>query len=369
LTRHSPRRLLVAAAALVVVAAPLIPTQASADRFNQEIAALQAQANALTHQIASLNHQTSSALGQVLSLQQGLDTTQNQLGSAAQQLDSVNKQLAITTRNQEVAQGVLASDQQQLSRLLVAMYESGGTASATAALVDSGSFVDAIDTLTSLGQVSDRMQTLVTDVHTKQRQLVTLAGQQRREQTQANTVVSTLQTLAARQSTEETAYNLEAHSLSGRAAVLVRELHSVRNRIAEVKAEQAAAEAAAGSGPVRVVGGALRPFAFGPLPDHFPWGQCTWYVASLRNVTWNGNAWQWAATAADAGRPEGMTPRVGSIVVFGPGGGYSFDGHVAYVVAVHGSHTFTIDEGNYLGLGVVDQRTVYSLNDVEAFIY
>jgi len=369
LTRHSPRRLLIAAAVLLVIAAPLVPTQASADLFNQQIAALEAQANALASEIGSLEHQSSSALSQVLSLQQGLDTTQNQLANADQQLNTINQRLATTNQNQQIAQGVLASDQRQLSRLLVAMYESGGTASATAALVDSGSFVDAIDTLTSLGQVSNRMQTLVTDVNTRQRQLVTLAGDQRREQTQANTVVSTLQTLAGRQSTEETAYNVEAHSLSGRAAVLVRDLHSVHNRIAEVRAEQAAAEAAAGAGRVRVVGGALRPFAFGPLPDHFPWGQCTWYVASLRNVTWNGNAWEWAATAADAGRPEGMTPRVGSIVVFGPGGGYSSFGHVAYVVAVDGSHTFTIDEGNFLGLGVVDQRTVYSLNDVEAFIY
>ena len=369
MVRHFPRRLLIAAAALVVVAAPLIPTQASADLFNQQIAALQAQANALGREIAALQHQSSSALSQVLSLQQGLDTTQGQLATAQQQLDADNQRLASTNHNLQVAQGVLASDQRQLSRLLVAMYESGGTASATAALVDSGSFVDAIDTLTSLGQVSDHMRSLVSDVHSKQQQLVTLAAQQRREQAQANTVVSTLETLAARQSTEETAYNVEAHSLSGRAAVLVRDLHTVRNKIAEVRAEQAAAEAAAGAGPVRVVGDALRPFAFGPLPDHFPWGQCTWYVASLRNVTWNGDAWAWAATAANAGRREGMTPRVGSIVVFGPGGGYSSFGHVAYVVAVHGSHTFTIDEGNFLGLGVVDQRTVYSLNDVEAFIY
>jgi len=367
LVRYIPR-LLIAAAVILVVAAPLTPTQVSADLFDQQIAALQAQANALSREIASLQHQSSSALSEVLSLQQDLDTTQNQLATANDQLDAVNQRLATTIHNQQVTQGVLATDQAQLSRLLVAMYESGGTASATAALVNSRSFIDAIETLTSLGQVSDRMQTLVTDVHTKQQQLVTLAAAQRNEQAQANDVVSTLQTLAGRQSTEETAYNQEAHSLSGRAAVLVGELHSVHTKIAEVRAEQAAAEAAAGAGHVRVVGGALRPFAFGPLPDHFPWGQCTWYVASLRDVTWNGNAWEWAATASGI-RPEGMTPRVGSIVVFGPGDGYSGFGHVAYVVAVDGSHTFTIDEGNYLGLGVVDQRTVYSLSDVEAFIY
>ena len=64
-----------------------------------------------------------------------------------------------------------------------------------------------------------------------------------------------------------------------------------------------------------------------------------------------------------------MRPRVGSMVVFGPGHGYSQFGHVAYVVAVQGSTSFTIDEANVLGLGVVDQRHIMSLYDVEAFIY
>jgi surface antigen len=154
---------------------------------------------------------------------------------------------------------------------------------------------------------------------------------------------------------------------------LLAQLRGVQSKIAQVRREQeaaaAAAAAAAGSGAAHVLGNALRPFAFGPIFDDYPWGQCTWYVASLRDVYWSGNAWQWAATARAAGRPEGMTPRVGSLVVFGPGHGYSQFGHVAYVVAVQGRSSFTIDEANMLGLGVVDQRHIGSLYDVEAFIY
>jgi surface antigen len=56
-------------------------------------------------------------------------------------------------------------------------------------------------------------------------------------------------------------------------------------------------------------------------------------------------------------------------VVFGPGHGYSGFGHVAYVVAVQGSRSFTVDEANMLGLGIVDQRHIGSLYDVETFIY
>ena len=116
-------------------------------------------------------------------------------------------------------------------------------------------------------------------------------------------------------------------------------------------------------------GTALPPFAFGPRVDYFPWGQCTWYVASLRTVTWDGDAGAWAANAAAQGMQEGLTPKAGAIVVFGPGNGYSDIGHVAYVVSVQSSTAFTLDEANYVGLGIVDQRAVTSLKDVEAFIY
>ena len=86
-------------------------------------------------------------------------------------------------------------------------------------------------------------------------------------------------------------------------------------------------------------------------------------------IYWSGNAWEWAYTASAAGVPEGRTPRVGSLVVFGPGHGYSQFGHVAYVVSVQGSSNFTVNEANMLGLGVVDQRQIGSLYDVEAFLY
>ena len=55
-------------------------------------------------------------------------------------------------------------------------------------------------------------------------------------------------------------------------------------------------------------------------------------------------------------------------MVWGAGNGYSGFGHVAYVVSVQGPTSFTVDEANYVGLGVVDQRQVFTLNYVESFI-
>ena len=80
-------------------------------------------------------------------------------------------------------------------------------------------------------------------------------------------------------------------------------------------AAAAAAAAAAGGG-----GGAPRrwrrglwcvlcPFAFGHIPNSFPWGQCTWYVASLREVTWWGNADEWLGNAQAQGYSTGADPQ------------------------------------------------------------
>lgn len=103
--------------------------------------------------------------------------------------------------------------------------------------------------------------------------------------------------------------------------------------------------------------------------DTFPWGQCTWYAASRRNVTWGGNAWTWFAAASGI-RPEGHVPVEGAIAVFGAG----WAGHVAYVEHVNPDGSFVISEMNYYGngggWGLVDRRTI-AANDgtLLGFIY
>jgi peptidoglycan DL-endopeptidase CwlO len=368
-------RLAVAAGAIAIVVAgsPLSQVHVAADRFTQQIQSLSAQARALAQEIASLSHASSAALGSALATAQSISKTQGELAHAQVQLDRANQNLADTTRQLQVVRGEVAVDQNQLAQLLVRIYELTYDGSITKILVDSRSFQDAMDTLRSVDQVSSRVQTLITQIRGKRDQLTSLQRQQTHDQQQADALVASLVVLAGHQQTEEATFKQQASTLKGKAATLLVQYRGVQSRIAQVRRAQAAAAAAAaaaaGRGAARVIGNALPPFAFGPQNDWFPWGQCTWYAASLRNVTWNGDAWAWAWTAAAAGRPTGMRPRVGALVVFGPGNGYSGFGHVAYVVAVQSRTSFTIDEGNFLGLGVIDQRQIWSLFDVEAFIY
>jgi surface antigen len=77
----------------------------------------------------------------------------------------------------------------------------------------------------------------------------------------------------------------------------------------------------------------------------FPYGQCTWYVASRVYVPWGGNAKAWLSNAASYGYKTGRTPVPGAIVVTSESRLY---GHVAYVESV-GPDSVTISEMNYVG--------------------
>jgi hypothetical protein len=92
-----------------------------------------------------------------------------------------------------------------------------------------------------------------------------------------------------------------------------------------------------------------------PCPDSFPSGECTWWAAYNRLVTWNGNGGEWLANAAAQGKSISPVPVVGSIVVYYKNVGYSEFGHVALVTAV-GPTSFHVSEMNFVGLGVVSER-------------
>ena len=121
--------------------------------------------------------------------------------------------------------------------------------------------------------------------------------------------------------------------------------------------------AASGSYPVKVVGCCLGPY----VNNKFPVGWCTYYVATKRNVTWNGDAGYWYQNAAAQGYAVGPTPKVGSIMVTWE----SWAGHVAYVESVNADGSFTVSEMNYAGWGRVDYRTIKSTAglDLLGFIY
>jgi LysM repeat protein len=102
--------------------------------------------------------------------------------------------------------------------------------------------------------------------------------------------------------------------------------------------------------PVKVVGCCLGPY----LNNGFPVGWCTYYVATKRNVTWNGDAGYWYQNAAYQGYPVGPKPKVGAIMVTWE----SWAGHVSYVEAVNPDGSWVVSEMNWVAFNVIDERTI-----------
>lgn len=90
----------------------------------------------------------------------------------------------------------------------------------------------------------------------------------------------------------------------------------------------------------------------GSFANTYTRGQCTWYVASRRQVPNNwGNAYTWYFRAKAAGYATGSVPRAGAI-------GWERNNHVVYVEGVNANGTVNISEMNWGGRpGVVHYRT------------
>jgi len=92
----------------------------------------------------------------------------------------------------------------------------------------------------------------------------------------------------------------------------------------------------------------------GAGPNRFAYGYCTWYVANRRYIPFLGNAIDWWPNARAYGFAEGYAPRVGAVMVTRE----SAYGHVAYVESVNPDGSWTVSEMNFVGWGVVSQRTI-----------
>lgn len=336
---------------------------------NPVVAGLQQQADALEQEIIGLQLHSAPLLYEAVQAQQRAAAAQAQLAQAELDLANANVALARTTANLASVRAELDADRTRLAALVLTSYEATSNSSALIALVNSHNLAQTLDTLVSYSQVTDGMTTLVQHVRAASDRLAHLQSEQQAEQQRIQHQVDAVQAEQEQALQDEATYQQQASQLTGPAAQLTQQLQGVLAQIAVAEGKQVATVTMNGLATA-TTDGALPPFAFGPRMDDFAWGQCTWYVASLVDVSWGGDAWEWISAAAARGKPEGMAPKPGAIVVWSPGGGGSSAiGHVAYVETVVSPTSFLIDEANWEGLGVVDKRLISSLDGVEGFIY
>lgn len=109
-----------------------------------------------------------------------------------------------------------------------------------------------------------------------------------------------------------------------------------------------------------------RSVAYGGSGNKFPYGWCTYYVASRRSVTWRGNAGAWLYNARAQGYATGYSPRAGAIVVTAESG----YGHVAIVESVSGGNIRISEMNGPAGWGVIGTRTIPASGGViRGYIY
>jgi peptidoglycan DL-endopeptidase CwlO len=139
-------------------------------------------------------------------------------------------------------------------------------------------------------------------------------------------------------------------------AAFERDIKGAKNKITELRRQQAIENARHNVGAVDYSGTGSYPWANVYFPNMLvdPWGmykrQCVsytaWKVASTgRHMPYwggRGNANNWDDNARAAGIPVDGTPRIGDVGVSNAG----VYGHVVYVEAVHGDGTITVSQYN-----------------------
>ena len=344
-------------AGVFAIAGPLqfMPRDAAADRFDDQIAAIQREIDKYQGEAAKLAKKGDS-------LQRKLNTLANQRKTLQAKIDLNQAKHDRLQKRIEENKKRIEANRDALGTTLADMYIEGKI-SPLEMLASSSTIGDYLDRQERLSSVRDNIKTTIADINRAQEELAkqqkqvkeVLADQaaQRRELVSKQ---NEQQRLVSETRGKESAYR----KLSAQGEAKKRELERQQQ-----EAIQAALRAAGGGGsavagdPGR--GGYPNNLAnsdyYNPIVD--PWGmyarQCVSYTAwkvyqkNGHMPYWGGvgNANQWPGNARAAGIPTGYTPKKGSVGVI-MAGQY---GHVVWVESVNPDGTINISQYNELNAG------------------
>jgi peptidoglycan hydrolase CwlO-like protein len=346
--RWGSRRGLIAAAAATACTALLLSASASA----ASPTGLAAQRAELVQRLAAVDGPRADARRDLLATEEQLSATQRRLLDSRRHLAALNSRLLDLSRHIADNEHVLATARGELAALLRSTYEvSSGDDGFAGAILSADSFNQAMDRIRGAQHVTEQVQRLSRTVRSSEQALVRERDDLRDQFAHAEQIESQLGRDTNRMVALVAERSAAFHDLDGPARTLARQIASIDQQLA---------------GPPSLLHGGCA--------NHFAFGQCTYYVASRRCIPWFGNAWEWWHNAAVMGYPEGHSPRVGAIAVWGRRGhGASSVGHVALVeevgptADVPADH-FKVSEMNHSGWDRVNYRVVPN-DAVLGFIY
>ncbi len=346
----------VAAVVLAIASTPfaMMPT-ANADRYDEQIAALERQINEYNRQAGAL--------------QQQADTYQRELSRLGNEKAQIQAQLDISTaRANKLAEDIKTNEKKiddnktVLGDTMADLYIDDNI-SPLELLASSNNIADYVDKQANRDQVQGTLKDTITEINKLKKELEAQKKQadiEIQNQTYAREQLvakeNEVATLVAQVQGQEANYR----SLSSQSQAQKNEIQ---------RQQQAAIDAA-----IRRAGGGGRAVAGDPSKGGYPsnlansdyynpvvdpWGmysrQCVSYTAwkvyqkngSMPYWGGRGNANQWPGNARAAGIPVSTTPRAGSVGVI-MAGQY---GHVVWVEKVNGDGTINISQYNYFNAG------------------
>ncbi|HSX05601.1 MAG TPA: CHAP domain-containing protein [Candidatus Saccharimonadales bacterium] len=338
---------LLAVSAVILVAGSFTPTltrMVLADSYQDQINALNAQnantrglVNGLQAQAASYQDAINQLQGQINGLQASIDANVAQQQSLQAQIDEAQRQI-----DQEKA--FLAND-------VKAMYVDG-TPSTLEVLATSKSLSDFVDKQEYRTSIQNKLQDTLTKIAELQKELQTkktavdqLLGEENDQKSQLASAQAQQASLLSYNQSQQAAYNAQITATS--------------KQIAQLRAQQAAANATLGGRPIAGdPGHGGYPSRWDNAPQDSmidSWGmynkECVSYTAWKVYQTYGympywggqGNANQWPGDAQRAGIATGSTPRADSVAIWNVG---AF-GHAMWVEAVNPDGSLWISQYNY----------------------
>lgn len=340
---------LVAGAVLMVMAGPITFGQhVFADKYDDQINALQAEIDNYQAQAAALSAQADTLANELASLSNQKATIQSQIDLSQAKYDKLVNDIAETERK-------IADNQEALGQIIADMYVDG-TITPLEMLASANDIGDYVDQQEMRASIQDSLSQTIDEINELKKQL----EQQKVDVERVLADQKSQRDLLAAKEAEQA--KLLADTQGQEAAY--QQLSSERNsQISALRDQQAAAmaAAAAASGASNIGGGTVGGGGYpgvwayaeqDTLVDN--WGlynrECVsytaWKVAStgrfVPHFSGYGNANQWPSTTARYGIPSGSTPVAGSVAIWYVG----IYGHAMYVEAVNGDGTITVSDYN-----------------------
>lgn len=348
------RSALVAGAVMMVIGTPM---SVYADRFDDEINAIQQQVNQFNSEAARLRSQG--------------DTLQNALNALTAQKNAIQAEVNLNQAKYDqlvaeiTANEKKLNDQQKVMASAISDLASEGGVSPIEVLAGSRSIGDYIDQQEYRSSIRDQLETSIKQIQTLKAKLV----KQKQETEQIlNDQKARRDTLAAKEAEQATLVN----ATRGEEAAYQSLVGQKNSEINSLRSQQRAANAALGG---RVVAGDPN---MGGYPNNLrgpkdsmvdPWGmynrECVSYTAwKVHEKTghmpyWGGrgNANEWPGSAQSDGIATGSTPRVGSVAISMSG----YYGHAMWVEQVSGNQIY-VSQMNYDMAGSYSEMWVNGSN-------